>query len=254
VTTLREKKKQGLREYFLQKVREEGQTVFSATYQEIAAKSGVSLGTVVKGLRILEQEGFLRIRRGPSRRVPNSYAVLISGRDPNRTLGEDLAELSRREEALRQQVADLSRRLARHEALLDRALVSAELPGGLHLLLVPEEAYRGVLATRHEEERLLRRLLDRRGIGAGLRRLAENPRREAAEAFARRLERRLAATPIATPRLEAAASFIRETLLTLPTAEDLPAAVREATARYEAFVAEVRSGRPGGDSEERQLA
>jgi DNA-binding MarR family transcriptional regulator len=157
VARLREKKKQGLREFFLRKVREEGQTVFSATYQEIASMSGVSLGTVVKGLRVLEQEGFLKIRRGPSRRIPNSYAVLISGSDPNRTIGEDLADLARQHALLQRQVAALTERLAVHEHLIDAALVSQALPGGLYLLVVGEGDFRRVHMSRSEEERLLRR-------------------------------------------------------------------------------------------------
>jgi DNA-binding MarR family transcriptional regulator len=253
VSRLREKKKQGLREFFLRKVREEGQTVFSATYQEIATMSGVSLGTVVKGLRILEQEGFLKIRRGPSRRVPNSYAVLISGRDPNRTLGEDLAELSQRQSVLERQVAVLSDRLARYDHLLDAALISAELPGELQLLVVPAAPYRQVRASRSEEDRLLRRLLDRRGIGAGLRRLRQNPRREAVEAFARRLERRLEGAPPLSPRLQNAIGFIREALLTLPAAPDLEAALAEAEQRYEELVVALRRSLPQGDKE-RELA
>jgi DNA-binding MarR family transcriptional regulator len=172
---LREKKKQGLREFFLRKVREEGQTVFSATYQEIAAMSGVSLGTVVKGLRVLEQEGFLKIRRGPSRRVPNSYAVLLASPHSGRTFGEELQDLSARRQSLERQVAALGQQLAAYESLLDSCLVSQPLPGGTHLLVVPGELHARVLELRREDERLLRRLLDRRGIGAGLRRLRQNP-------------------------------------------------------------------------------
>jgi hypothetical protein len=217
--------------------------------------SGVSLGTVVKGLRVLEQEGFLKIRRGPSRRIPNSYAVLISGTDPNRTIGEDLADLTRQHALLQRQVAALTERLAVHEHLIDAALVSQALPGGLHLLVVGEGDFRRVHMSRSEEERLIRRLLDRRGIGAGLRRLRQDPQPEAAIAFARRLERRLEAIPPVSLRVAEVLTFVRDTLLTLPQAEDLPAALAKAEARYEELVATLlRRQEAPGEHVEGELA
>lgn len=237
---LREAKRQGLREFFLERVRQSGETVFSATYQEIAAQSGVSLGTVVKGLKILEREGFIQIKKGASRRIPNAYAVLTSPDNRDRTLGEELGEYKGRLDESQRMLARLRRQLEGYERFYDAFITRKPLPGDLMLAIYPAYAEEAVVKSRAEERDLLKRLLDRRGIGAALRRLGKSPTPKAAKVFSERARRRLRAHMVHTlssPQMERVYELFNQYLIPLPEAENLPAAIQEAYDAYEDVLA-----------------
>lgn len=241
---LRESKKRGLRDFFLAKAEREGSTVFHATYQEIADASGVSLGTVVKGLKVLETEGFIRIRKGPSRRVPNAYAVLTSLNGGGRTLGEELQEARQeRDEAVRA-AASLRSEVEAWRKLRASYLVREALPGDLVLAVYPRSIGEPLEARREEEVHAVKRLLDRRGIGAGLRRLQTRPEPERVEAFVRRVQSRIDSQigpAMTSPAARRARDFIEGYVMPLAGASDVKGALARAQDAYEGLLASLRT-------------
>lgn len=236
---LRENKKKGLRDFFLQKAQREGSTVFHATYQEIAEASGVSLGTVVKGLKVLEAEGLIKIKKGPSRRVPNAYAVLTSTDDAGRTLGEELQEARRQRDEAQRAVEGLTREVEAWRRLRASFVIHERLPGGLMLAVYPLAEGVVLEARQSEEEHAVRRLLDRRGIGAGLRRLRSHPDPRRVEAFVRRVRARMdrqVAPGMTSPAVRRAASFVESYVLPLAEASDVNGALERAEAAYESLL------------------
>jgi len=243
---LRENKKRGLRDFFLQKAQREGSTVFHATYQEIAEASGVSLGTVVKGLKVLEAEGLIKIKKGPSRRVPNAYAVLTSMDGSGRTLGEELQEARRQRDEARRAVAGLTRELEAWRRLRSSFLIHQSLPGGLMLAVYPVSEGEHLEERRSEEEMAVRRLLDRRGIGAGLRRLRTHPDPTRIEAFVRRVRARMdqqVEPGMTSPAVRRAATFIESYVLPLAGASDAEGALERAEEAYESLLRSLREER-----------
>lgn len=249
---LRDSKKQGLRDFFLRRAQMEGATVFHATYQEIADESGVSLGTVVKGLKVLESEGFIKIKKGPSRRVPNAYAVLTSSHDSSRTLGEELQDARReRDEAV--QAADrLAREVRAWRRLRASFVVHQPLPGELVMAVYPLREGAFLEDWRQEEDKAVRRLLDRRGIGAGLRRLRSRPDPAKVMAFVRRVKRRMAIQVdpgMMSPGVQAATQFIETHVLPLAQASDVAGDLDRAQRAYEDLLRSLMKEREDGARE-----
>lgn len=239
VPRIRDQKRREIREFFLQQAATTGQRTMKLTYQEIAKGSGVSLGTVVKGLKILEEDGFLTITRGPSRRIPNMYEVTIPEGE------EHSLKASRLEvDALRQEVDRLRSSLRAVRELLQAyaeaeasAIVRAELPNGYVLVVRPAAAEAALIARRELEQRFVRRLLDRRTIGAALRRVGESGSRDEVHALVRRVRLRLGRAQemreTASPRVQRVLEFVERHLLTLEHATDPARAAQAAQAALE---------------------
>lgn len=246
VAGIRENKRRELREYFMQQVADRGQNVLQLTYQEIARGSGVSLGTVVKGLKMLESEGFLEVRRGPSRRIPNAYAVHMPNHSEGsyRSLKDELEALKMRVSDLESELAAARTMLGEYERADQSVLVRTELPGGYVLLVRPASAENDLRARRDNERRAIARLLDRRNIGGALRQLSNHPNPDDLAAFTRRMRRRLARIELqeseGSSALKKSMQFVRQVLLPLETAAHPEQAVREAQRAYQQLLLALR--------------
>lgn len=168
---MRPSKKEQLKSFFLETMQHTGEHEFQLTYEIIAQGSGLSLGTVVKGLRDLEAEGFLAVQKAKSRRTPNIYVIR-----PNHHFLQQDPELmdshldssittNPRIEYLERTIASLTQMVAEYEQSECSIVSRQDIPNGYQVIVRQARPHSLLQEKWHREASFVERLLDRRTIG-----------------------------------------------------------------------------------------